>query len=95
MIQQSTLSKTAENKSTSSLWQNSACPKMPFTSDIACTTDAGQYLVGFCLMLVNKLKAGSRRHDTKCEHKPPVSSQSEVGAYKVGELCAHGDGNSS
>jgi len=38
----------------------------------------------FCLMLVNKLKAWSRRHDTKREHKPPVSSQSEVGAYNVG-----------
>ena len=46
-------------------------------------------------MLVNKLKAGSRRHDTKREHKPPVSSQSEVGAYNVGKLCAHGNGNSS
>jgi hypothetical protein len=95
MIQKSTLSKTAENKSTSSPWPDSARRKMSFTSDIACTTDAGHYLVGFCLMLVNKLKAGSRRHDTKREHKPPVSSQSELGAYNVGKLCAHGNGNSS
>jgi len=29
-------------------------------------------------------QTGSRRHDTKREHKPPVSSQSEVGAYNVG-----------
>jgi hypothetical protein len=46
-------------------------------------------------MLVNKLKAESRRHDTNREHKPPVSSRSEVGAYNVGKLCAHGIGNSS